>query len=284
MYDERTSKEELRPWDSDASLPLARSPDGAPTVRAWPSRRPAYWRTLARPLSWLAVTVVVGTFLLRATRNGPWRSSGAARPSELRSDGVYAYATPMLDGDLAYQEHPIHVLIRNAKREWADKVARQSKTYDEAVEEYRRRYKRSPPPGYDRWYNWAVENDVQLIDEFDVIMDQTEPFWALPPSVLLERIALYEDPEGFGRDHTVVTIKDGKFTKTGGNWRDPVPGGFVLLMESVAKLLPNVKMPLYLHDASSVTLDWEAMDGYRKAAREGRYVNEDELPIAGETL
>lgn len=48
-------------------------------------------------------------------------------------------------------------------------------------------------------------------------------------------------------------------------------------------MLPDMTVALYLHDASHTQIDYEAMQGYRQAAREGRWVNEDELPIAGET-
>jgi hypothetical protein len=50
-------------------------------------------------------------------------------------------------------------------------------------------------------------------------------------------------------------------------------------MQPVAHLLPDVVVPLYLHDAASATLDWRARQGYQKAAREGYWVNESELPI-----
>jgi hypothetical protein len=47
--------------------------------------------------------------------------------------------------------HPIFDLIEHAEKEWQTKIARQSKSLDEAVAEYRRRYGRSPPRGFDRW-------------------------------------------------------------------------------------------------------------------------------------
>jgi len=47
--------------------------------------------------------------------------------------------------------HPILTLIKRAEGEWSRKVARQSRTLKEAVEEYRRRYKRNPPAGFDKW-------------------------------------------------------------------------------------------------------------------------------------
>jgi hypothetical protein len=52
--------------------------------------------------------------------------------------------------------HPIHQLINTARTDWAAKVARQSKSLEEAVIEYKRRNKRPPPPGFDRWWDYVV--------------------------------------------------------------------------------------------------------------------------------
>jgi hypothetical protein len=47
--------------------------------------------------------------------------------------------------------HPIYDLVDKAKKKWNAKVARQSRTLSDAVREYRRRYQRDPPLGFDRW-------------------------------------------------------------------------------------------------------------------------------------
>lgn len=47
--------------------------------------------------------------------------------------------------------HPIFELIRRAEKDWEEKLSRASKTLAGAVEEYRRRYKRDPPKGFDLW-------------------------------------------------------------------------------------------------------------------------------------
>lgn len=47
--------------------------------------------------------------------------------------------------------HPISVLIERAEKRWKDKVAKQSRTLGEAVAEYKRRYRRNPPRGFDDW-------------------------------------------------------------------------------------------------------------------------------------
>lgn len=47
--------------------------------------------------------------------------------------------------------HPIFDLVERAEREWERKLSKASKSLDEAVAEYRRRYGRKPPKGFDQW-------------------------------------------------------------------------------------------------------------------------------------
>ena len=47
--------------------------------------------------------------------------------------------------------HPIFELISRAEKEWEDKLRRASTTFPEVVQEYKRRYKRAPPKGFDLW-------------------------------------------------------------------------------------------------------------------------------------
>ena len=47
--------------------------------------------------------------------------------------------------------HPIFELISRAEKEWEEKLRRASTTFPEVVQEYKRRYKRAPPKGFDLW-------------------------------------------------------------------------------------------------------------------------------------
>lgn len=84
--------------------------------------------------------------------------------------------------------HPIENLIISSQAQFYDMLSRQSKTLDEAVGEYERRYGRRPPLGFDQWYSLAVENEFVLIDEFDTLMESLEPFHGVHPSILEQRI------------------------------------------------------------------------------------------------
>lgn len=67
----------------------------------------------------------------------------AIRKHKFRSDGL-------LQVDLE-GAHPIFELISRAENEWEAKLRGASKTLQEAVHEYKRRYKRAPPKGFDLW-------------------------------------------------------------------------------------------------------------------------------------
>jgi hypothetical protein len=61
-----------------------------------------------------------------------------------RSDGLLVVNS---DGS-----HPIYELITRAENAWNTKLRHASKSFDQAVVEYRRRYHREPPRGFDDWY------------------------------------------------------------------------------------------------------------------------------------
>ncbi|GAA5985681.1 hypothetical protein JCM10908_007067 [Rhodotorula pacifica] len=276
------------------SRTATRPQDGLAWRKPRPSRIGAYLRS---GFILVASATVVGVviYALTATRGsylsksiahaGSWRTymtTGETTSTELRVDHTYAYATPLPNDANAYEEHPIHGLIREAKLQWRAKIDRQSKTYDEAVREYKRRYRRNPPPGFDYWYRWATEKNVQLIDEFDTISDQIEPFLAIRPSVLQQRMAEHRNLDGRGRNYGIIDIADGRVAVSGAKWRPAVPDGFVDLVAPVAHLLPDLVVPLYLHDGPSTAHTADAMAAYRRAAREERFVDEETMPLAGD--
>ncbi|KAK4210279.1 hypothetical protein QBC37DRAFT_429048 [Rhypophila decipiens] len=75
--------------------------------------------------------------------------------------------------------HPAEALIQKAGTDFDKLLERQSKTYEEAVNEYKRRYGISPPPGFDKWYELAIANSSPIIDEFETIFENMSPFLKL---------------------------------------------------------------------------------------------------------
>ena len=85
-------------------------------------------------------------------------------------------------------DHPIPELMTEAEDKFRNMLNRQSKTLEQAVAEYKRRYGRNPPKGFDGWFAWAVKNDVKMIDEYDAINEDFSPFMALSGEELRRRV------------------------------------------------------------------------------------------------
>ncbi|GAA5892056.1 hypothetical protein JCM5296_004041 [Sporobolomyces johnsonii] len=169
--------------------------------------------------------------------------------------------------------HPIHDLIANATREWEAKLARQSKTLEEAVREYKRRFRRPPPRGFDDWFRFAQQNDVVLIDEFDQTFTDILPFYAMPPSIISERAELLQvDPSTF-----TMVIKNGKVEIVGAHKGDGRAKDQAELMQRWTKWVPDVNITMSAHDGPSIMMDWKAKTRYAEAAQKGTYLSRDEL-------
>ena len=91
-------------------------------------------------------------------------------------------------GLIGSKKHPIELLVEQAKANHAHMVNRQSKTLGEAVSEYKRRYSREPPPGFDHWYRAAIDANATIIDEYDTVMEAFEPFWSLSGREIRARV------------------------------------------------------------------------------------------------
>ncbi|KAM0250886.1 hypothetical protein ACHAQJ_008464 [Trichoderma viride] len=76
-------------------------------------------------------------------------------------------------------EHPVEAIIRRAYVQFDDLLLRQSKLYTDACDEYRRRYKVEPPPGFQEWFEYAKSHDSKIIDDFDIMYESIIPLWSL---------------------------------------------------------------------------------------------------------
>ena len=84
-------------------------------------------------------------------------------------------------------EHPIPKLMADAEVDFRKLLSRQSRSLSAAVGEYKRRYKRDPPKGFDEWWKFAKDNNVKMIDEYDGLVEDLEPFWEISGEELRNR-------------------------------------------------------------------------------------------------
>lgn len=147
--------------------------------------------------------------------------------------------------------HPIDQLVRDAEVEWAEKVQGQSKSLEQAVVEYRRRYQIPPPPNFDKWYEMAKKRGVQLIDEYDSIYRTLRPFWALTPATIRGRAR-----EAIGNTDNFLMgllIRDGKaqYVENGPDWLQQAAVGMI---EDFVQYLPDMDLAFNTHDEPRVVV------------------------------
>lgn len=193
-------------------------------------------------LIFLLFTAVLGLLYIQYTRPHPYPPE-ALGEDENGNEKVPATA----------KSHPIHQLISKNEVDFKALRARQSKTLEEAVTEYRRRYGIPPPPNFDKWYAFAKKRNVELIDEYDTIHHMMTPFWALEPQVIRERV---REAMGFDNALISVLIRNGKVTFMDGGgemyqWhREATP----IMLKNFIQYLPDMDLAFNIHDEPRIVL------------------------------
>jgi Glycosyl transferase family 90 len=191
---------------------------------------------------------------------------GRPKPSPAPEQDPPIEAPEHEDGDIAGEEtpgpetdapdaHPIHGLRLEADQRWREYGSRRSRTFRQTVEKYRSRYGRHPPPGFKEWYQFAREKNVFNIDDFEQVMDDLRPFWAIDPKVLRKHAAHMWEDEKNGisgihiRNHTVVR-------QTNPSWRSEI---LQTLIEKFVKYLPDMDIAMNRLDQPRTIVPWEDM-------------------------
>ncbi|TDL24277.1 hypothetical protein BD410DRAFT_767481 [Rickenella mellea] len=180
--------------------------------------------------------------------------------------------------------HPIFELIEAAESAWTSKQLHASRTLDEAVEEYARRYKRLPPKGFDEWWDYVIENNVSLPDEYDSIFHRLEPFWGVHPRDLQQIVADWEvdqamltftiGKEGDGPIHVLRNL-------TGPAKRVDLEEriqNFVDMLKEVEDALPDFRAVVSPWDNPSLLKDYELTNMAIDAAAGRTYIDLKKLP------
>ncbi|WVQ82763.1 hypothetical protein IAT38_004895 [Cryptococcus sp. DSM 104549] len=199
--------------------------------------------------------------------------------------------------------HPIHDLIARGHAAWEAKLARASKTLAQAVDEYRRRYERNPPRGFERWWKYVEEHGVQLPDEYDQIHRDLEPFHGLPPKELARLLNTVSAHSGMytitcpGITHTKLhphkvgsnkaklrrpsarctyEIVEKGLNEEGKRVARERAKAQVELLEGVEDLLEEVKVVYYSHDVPWQFVGHEYKGALEDAASVGEFFKSDE--------
>ncbi|KAF4265572.1 hypothetical protein KXW98_001325 [Aspergillus fumigatus] len=155
--------------------------------------------------------------------------------------------------------HTIELLIyENIKHHGAwSSQAKSSKTLADAVANYRKRYSQHPPPGFDKWYEYATSRASVVIDDFDQIHMDLLPFRALSPARLRDLTRdLATNPFN---DIGAISIRNG--TPRVQEGIKPTHAWMVLgaakMIENFAQYLPDMDLAFNLNDEPRVAVPWE---------------------------
>ncbi|KAK2765368.1 hypothetical protein FQN54_008214 [Arachnomyces sp. PD_36] len=177
--------------------------------------------------------------------------------------------------------HPIDVLIFDGKDKHQQWVAQAtgSPNLEHAVIEYQRRYNRQPPPGFDKWYEFAAARSNLIIDDFDQIYEDLLPFQAMTPEHLRELTnQMVVNPSN---NIAAVTIRDG----TANIQEDILPthrwmaDGVAKMIAPFAEHLPDMDIALNLNDECMVAVPWEALD-YLKSVGDTASTFDRDKPVS----
>lgn len=154
--------------------------------------------------------------------------------------------------------HPITALMKEADARWREYEGSRSESFRQTVEKYRSRYGRHPPPGFKEWYIYARRKNVWNIDDFDHIMDDLRPFWAIEPKIMRTHAAHMWENDAHAvagihiRNKTIARVHNG-------SWRSET-------MEEVINLfveyLPDMDIMLNRLDQPRLLVPWEDLQKY----------------------
>ncbi|KAF3931276.1 hypothetical protein ABW20_dc0109345 [Dactylellina cionopaga] len=149
--------------------------------------------------------------------------------------------------------HPIATFTHDQIKKFEDHKAGQSKSFSQAVQKYRAKYDRHPPPKFDEWYKFAKTRDCVNIDDFDQIMDDLRPFWGIPPAEIRAMVKAMDSDES---KVSILRVRSNKVVKTlrPDAWRADV---FVKMLTVIAPYLPDLDIAMNFLDEPRVVAPWE---------------------------
>ncbi|GJJ08524.1 hypothetical protein Clacol_002742 [Clathrus columnatus] len=221
----------------------------------------------------------------RVEENDPFLDRDSGGPSNPKvktplSSRSHFYRTDGLLEVNPKGRHPIYELIDTAEIQWKRKLQKQSKTLEQAVKEYKRRYKRLPPKGFNLWWDYADYYNVQLRDEYDSIHRQLQPLWGIRPEVLQR---LQHDAESQYDSFTIGKIQDSSRIEL---LNDTLSGNvaygksghsrlqdLLAMLEEIQEWLPEFRATFNMHDIPRGQVSWEARYAAEVAAEKGEYVD-----------
>lgn len=176
--------------------------------------------------------------------------------------------TVQLPSSLVVKHHPIDLLRQAAidqSQKWLAE-ATLSKTLAESAETYRQKYRRHPPPGFDDWYNFALNRSTIVIDDYDNIYEDLQLYWAVRPIDI--RFRTREILSDQWNEVAEIIIRSGK-AEIGPRVRPThrwMLSGILEMLKSFVQWLPDMDLAFNINDEPRIAIPWESLQKLRKAS------------------
>lgn len=155
--------------------------------------------------------------------------------------------------------HPIDDLIKVANKDYEALLAKEAHTLAEAAQAYRKRRGRHPPPGFDKWFEFAKENKAVLVEDFfDQVYHDLNPFWGLDPAIIRNEAVNYE---------MVINIRSGNASAESEWFWTQI---WLDMIQSIEHLLPDMDIALNAMDEPRLVVPWEDINAYMKKEKQSR--------------
>jgi len=165
--------------------------------------------------------------------------------------------------------HPIDLLMweANTHHEAYVNQTSASKSLKEAVHNYRNRYRRHPPPGFDHWYRYATDRGSLVIDDFDSIDRDLLPYYALAPEEI--RVGTWRMIANPWNDASGISIRDGKAAISPNvmpthRW---MLDGIIEMISHFAEWIPDMDIAFNMNDECRVAVPYEIIEPMRRFGR-----------------
>ncbi|KAI1456104.1 glycosyltransferase family 90 protein [Annulohypoxylon moriforme] len=158
--------------------------------------------------------------------------------------------------------HPIDELIKIADNDYKDLLAKESNTLAEAAQAYRKRRGRHPPPGFDKWYEFAKQNNALVVEDFfDQIYHDLNPFWGLDAATIRTEAMGYE---------MVINIRNGNASAESDWFWTQI---WLDMIQTIEHLLPDMDIALNAMDEPRLVVPWEDISAYMKKEKQSRILS-----------
>lgn len=147
--------------------------------------------------------------------------------------------------------------MAEAEEKFKHLLSKQSKTLPDAVREYRKRYGREPPRGFDDWWEFAQEHNVRLVDEFDAIHEDLAPFWNLSGVEFRRRTVQVSELPSIDLIRIIGGKAEGTSIDMSGSERGHRAMGFMSMLEKFQDKLPDMHFAINSKAEGRILVPWE---------------------------